>query len=327
MNVRNNLFFTLAFWGIAFNIFAQKPTPIPFAQSAFFPSDYTWNQDTLTLISWNVEHFTDPHDNPYINHTMEDSTRVTSEKIDLFVKALIAFNADVVLLQEFESAAFASALAKKHFEQLGYRFITGWENKDWYMNVVILSRVPIGVVEGYGNVYTATFYPNESGDTIYEVQSMLNDRMWNTALWPNEHTQLFITGVHLKAGRRPRDKAMRIGQLDFIKSRFHKMAIDFPDAPLILAGDLNCIHGSDEFKFVTAENGKATLRDYLPADAFSHPSDHPQYRLDYILLNDAGSKRTGPTPIQVLQPLSPKEMRVVSDHLPLQLRIFVGEKR
>jgi endonuclease/exonuclease/phosphatase family metal-dependent hydrolase len=308
-----------------FGLYAQT-TPIPFQRGAYFPKDYAWNKDTLTLVSWNVEHFTDTFDNPYINHRMEDSTRVSDEKMQLFVEALLKFDADVVLLQEFESAAFGNALAKQALESLGYKFVTAWESKDWYMNVVMLSRVPIGVVEGYGNVHTSAFYPNDSGDTIYEVQSLLNDRMWNTALWPNAHHQIFITGVHLKAGRRPRDKAMRLGQLDFLMGRFFELTNGDTTATLLLAGDLNSYPDSEEIAFITSDKQPVVLSDPLSPNEFSHPADAPRQRLDYILMNPVGISRSAKeAPVRILKPYGPAEMRKISDHLPLQLKIFVGQ--
>jgi hypothetical protein len=68
----------------------------PFIAGTVLP--YTESlEDSIVIVSWNVEHFTDYNDNPYINHRFEDSSIVSQEKLHLFSKALEKLDADVVI--------------------------------------------------------------------------------------------------------------------------------------------------------------------------------------------------------------------------------------
>jgi len=118
----------------------DAPLPTPTAGMAL-PPDYDYpNDDTIQVVTWNLEHFVDAHKNPYIeadrenepSPNMEDCTRWTT-------RALRHLSADLVVLQEAEGETFLQTLAEERLDDLGYRFATSVESPSWY------TRVPRGI--------------------------------------------------------------------------------------------------------------------------------------------------------------------------------------
>ena len=67
------------------------------------------------------------------------------------------------------------------------------------MNVVIMSKVPLGTFYSYGSLYTPV--PGIKNKEGYEeAQINLNTRLWSIDVLPNANYDFNLTGVHLKAG-------------------------------------------------------------------------------------------------------------------------------
>ncbi|MCH8554395.1 MAG: endonuclease/exonuclease/phosphatase family protein [Schleiferiaceae bacterium] len=278
--------------------------------------------DSIVIVSWNVEHFTDYNDNPYINHRFEDSSMVSQEKLLLFAQALERLDADVVILQEFESLAFAKYLSEKYFSALGYRFFSSSESPDWYMNIVIMSRIPLGVSHGYGSVYTTSTYWRDSSWTDY-TQAHLNNRIHTTSLFPTPDFEIILTGVHLKAGRYARDTAVRMSQIDMVRGHHEKLIANNKKAGILWVGDFNAPPLSKEIALAKKGKKRTRLIDGIAPDVCSHPADAPRWRLDYMLYNKEIAKRKNLSDSSVEVPLPNEQMRVISDHLPLRLQLYV----
>ena len=282
------------------------------------PTDYRSPVgDTLTVLSWNVEHFVDPYDNPYIRNGREDRPyEKVYTRAQLLAQALRVARADVVVLQEFESGSYAQRLADSLFPELGYRFFAAAESPDWYMNVVVMSRVPLGVIYSYKAVYTtvASAGPHGPGET----QNQINTRMMAVEVVPNDHYRFVLTGLHLKAGVKPRDEATRLGQVEFLRGQWGRLLREDRRANLLVAGDLNATPGSPVLAAVLAENEKQHFVDPLAGkDVFSHPSDHPNRRIDHLLPNQNMFREMVPGSLGPRPLLSVAEMRLLSDHLPV----------
>jgi len=296
----------------------DTPTNLPdFAQQATaLPIDYAYpDHDTLTVLSWNVEHFVDAWDNPYINHPREDSSlRMEGREEELLV-ALRQAKADVVVLQEFESKSFAMRLAEK-VPELGYRWFAGNESPNWYMNVVVMSRLPLGNIRGYGNVTTPLInWEDEEGNP--ETQNHLNTRMITVEILARPGKTVYLTGVHLKAGRGPRNEAMRLGQVEYLKSQMARIQESDPDGLQLLVGDFNCTPSSMEFKALLEPDNSYTLIDPWAADStvYSHPADEPRWRIDHMLANPAMTERmVAPTEYRYF--FDTVRQRALADHLP-----------
>ncbi|MEM6299792.1 MAG: endonuclease/exonuclease/phosphatase family protein, partial [Bacteroidota bacterium] len=90
--------------------------------------------DTLRVLSWNVEHFVDDHDNPYTRNKREDTSEKMDGRVSLLLEALRKADADIVVLQEFEHVQFLKQLADDSLSDMGYKFFADHESVNWYMN-------------------------------------------------------------------------------------------------------------------------------------------------------------------------------------------------
>lgn len=283
------------------------------------PAGYTYpSVDSFTVLSWNVEHFVDAYDDPYIDHPREDEpSPETTRKVEYLTAALRQANADVVVLQEFESSKYLQKLAAEQLAGMGYAFFASAPSDTWYMNVVVMSKYPLGILYAYGNVTTPVVdYTNEEG--LSETQNNLNTRMWSLEVFPAEDYAFVLTGLHLKAGRSERDRAMRLGQIDFLKYQFERFLSLNPAQNLLVVGDLNSVPGSAEITSLLGNPANPwALYDPLPADLLTHPSDAPSRRLDHVLFNANMRNEYRPGSARVPDVLDAERRRGLSDHLPL----------
>lgn len=297
-------------------------------QAQVLPSGYVYSKDeNFKILSWNVEHFVDEHDDPYIDASRENEPRPDlNEKVSYLVEALKEENADVVVLQEFESTKFLRQLADEHLQGMGYDFFASAPSDNWYMNVVVMSKFPLGVLYAYGNVTTPVVdYTTEDGLT--ETQSKLNTRMWSLEVFPAKDYNFILTGLHLKAGRGERNEAMRLGQIQFLKHQFERFLKMDASQNLLIAGDLNSTLGSKEIESLKQGTTEAnTFYDPLPEDVLTHSVEDPSRRLDYVLYNGNMQNEYLQSSAQIPDLLDQEKMKVLSDHLPLVISFKKTDK-
>ena len=157
----------------------------PYKSAMVTPVDYEYtDQETFSIISWNVEHFVDSHDDPYINNRREDSGNDSmGNRLSYLVDSLKQADADIVVLQEFESAKFLRDIAEKHLPDMGYMYFADAPSHTWYMNVVVMSRFPMGVMYSYGNVTTPVLnWKDEQVNA--ESLNRFNTRSWSIGVYP-----------------------------------------------------------------------------------------------------------------------------------------------
>ncbi len=290
-----------------------------------FPVDYQpFTKDTLTVLSWNAEHFVDVHNNPYINNRTEDQpdTAKIEKRVSFMADVIKQSNADIVVLQEFESQNFAFDIIQKRLASSGFRYVAGSESPDWYMNVVIMSKVPVGMVYSYGNIFSEVpGFKDSLGRQ--ETQRHINTRMVTAEIWVNPNYSFMLTGVHLKAGRSDRDVAMRLGQIDLLLSQHRRFLKEDRKTRMLLTGDYNMIPGSAEMARITS-NGKPSIIDPITdTTVYSHPAGNPNRRLDHILMNKAMQKSLVQGSVGPYKPFDPETMRAQSDHLPMIAKFLV----
>ncbi|MCR1025666.1 endonuclease/exonuclease/phosphatase family protein [Cellulophaga baltica] len=289
------------------------------------PSNYTYPQKkSFKVLSWNVEHFVDSFDDPYIDSKRENiPDSLMGNKIADLVTALKKTNADVVVLQEFESAKFLRSIADENLQNMGYKYFADVPSHGWYMNVVIMSKFPLGVIYGYGNVTTPLLgYKNKDG--LPETQNTLNTRMWSIEVYPAPNYNFLLTGVHLKAGRGERNIAMRKGQINFLKQQFNRFLKEDKNKNMLVVGDFNSLLGSEEINLFTNEKrNREKFIDPLPQTIMTHTSDDPKRRLDYILINTNMYKEYKENSAEVPQLFTPQKMREISDHLPVTTTFII----
>lgn len=290
------------------------------------PVGFDYNPEEIKILSWNVEHFIDQYDNPYVNNRREDVGDRMAGREALLVKAIRASDADIVVLQEFESAQYLSRLAKEHLPDLGYLFFADAESYSWYMNVVIMSKVPLGTIYSYGALYTPVpGIVDEEG--VEETQININTRMWSIDVFPNQHYDFVLTGVHLKAGRGERNAQMRLGQINFLKTQFKRFVREDRKANLLMLGDFNCMPDSKEFKAILAgRKGNRFVDPLAGKNIFSHPSDQPTRRIDHILANQNMISELMAGSVKIEDLLTREEMIKLSDHMPVMATFRASDK-
>ncbi|MDZ7690195.1 MAG: endonuclease/exonuclease/phosphatase family protein [Balneolaceae bacterium] len=80
--------------------------------------------DTIRVATWNVQHFVDSYNNPYIENEREDlPPPQMSKRRELLAAAIEQLDADIVVLQEFESDSYLQRMAENYFPEMGSRFL------------------------------------------------------------------------------------------------------------------------------------------------------------------------------------------------------------
>ncbi len=282
--------------------------------------------DTLKILSWNVEHFIDEHDNPYTNNKREDSGDKMEGRVALLAEALRKADADIVVLQEFEHVQFLKQIADDLLSDMGYQFFSDHESPNWYMNVVVMSRVPLGINYGYGAVTTPlTYIDKDTGEEKYETQNRLNTRLWSIDVLVNDNYSFLLTGVHLKAGRGSRNSATRMGQITFLKGQFERFLNENPNKNILVVGDFNATPDSEEMQFMRNGNSKAKFVDNLSDDVFSHPADAPKWRIDHILPNQNMQAELVKNSLEVKYFFDKETQNKLADHLPLVAKFLTAD--
>ncbi len=296
----------------------------PFNAAAVFPKKHQFDTgDTLRIMTYNVEHLVDHFDDPYVNNRIENAAQIDTAKLRLLAEVLRLAAADVVVFQEAESANAVEALRDSFFADLGYSYISDARSRDWYQNVVILSKLPLGKISAYGNVHTPVVF-EEEGEAKYQSQNYINTRMWTCELLVNENYGLYLSGAHLKAGGGNRNRAMRLGQIDYLKTEMARILSAEPQADLILLGDLNSFRDGPEIaRLLSSEPVGLAFNDPLAPELNTHPADKPSRRLDYILYNANLSNQVWEGSTQVFKPFEAIKMRAVSDHLPVIMDLII----
>lgn len=291
-----------------------------YSHAAAIPAWYdSGTVDTLTVVTWNIEHFVDEFDNPYIDNNRENNPPDMEQRKQLLAEALRILDADIVVFQELESDSYLQALAENRFPELGYQVFAAHESPDWYMNVVLMSRVPLGVFHSFGHVNTPiTGQKDEEGRPA--SQTFINNRMWTADILVNPGYRITLTGLHLKAGRGERNEAWRMGQIDLLREYLATLMRIDSDRNMLVLGDLNTVPGSREFKRLLGDEPPLFFDPLEGSGQFSHPSDSLYWRIDHILPNRQMEPEIVPGSVQVIEPLDREKMIRISDHLPLIAR-------
>jgi len=302
------------------------------------PPDYTYpDRDTVRVATWNVEHFVDSHDDPYVDSDRENDPGATMDgRAEQFADALRQMNADVVVLQEVESEAFVQTVLDERLPDAGYEFTAAVHSPTWYMNVVVVSRFPLGVLDSYADV-TTPIVGIRTDDGKQAAQSLTNHRVLTLDVYVTPDYTLTITGAHLKAGRGARNTGWRVGQIELLHREYAARLAQSPEANLLVAGDLNALADSPELRLLLNDDARPAPDSLLqnpdvgPVDAwtarfvdpmadqetFTHPSDAPERQLDYLLVGEHLRPELVEGSARVARPLAPDVMAATSDHLPV----------
>ncbi|MFT5283407.1 MAG: endonuclease/exonuclease/phosphatase family metal-dependent hydrolase [Kangiellaceae bacterium] len=290
------------------------------------PANYEYtNQDSIKIISWNVEHFVDQHDDPYVSNRREDDPQHMGNKRADLVIALKQANADIVVLQEFESAKLLREIADTDLADMGYQFFADAPSHTWYMNVVIMSKVPLGVMYNFGNLHTPLVnWVGEDGKPA--TQSRLNTRTWAIEVYPSEDYSFVLGAVHLKAGRGERDIAIRLGQINMLKAQFERFLNEDMNRNILLVGDFNALPKTQELNaLLSGTNAGNTFIDPLLDTDLTHPAIAPERRLDYAVMNYNMFAEMVPNSAKPVAYFEAKRQDDLADHLPVVIEFFLRD--
>lgn len=282
--------------------------------------------DTVRLATYNLEHFVDAFDSPYVSAQREDAPDPAdlARRHRLFVDALRALDADVLSLQEVEGEGLVRALVDSLAPELGYRFVASADDADWYMNVVVLSRLPLGPLTTFADAVTPIPGHTDAAGRP-DATDLANHRLVAVDVYARPSATLTVVAAHLKAGRSGRDEAWRTGQAGLLHAWLGQRFADPDAADVVLAGDLNAIPGSPSFAaLLNADGALGPVRFSDPlslASAFTHPADRPQRRLDHILVSEGAEPDVVTGSASVVRPVPEPER--LSDHLPVVLDLVV----
>ncbi|MEO0858541.1 MAG: endonuclease/exonuclease/phosphatase family protein [Bacteroidota bacterium] len=302
------------------------------------PSDFAYPaHDTVRVATYNVENFIDAFDNPYIDNDREDAPDpdAVAEKGRLFAEAVRALDADVLSIQEVESEQQLKLLADALFPEMGYRFFASTESPNWYQNVVVMSRLPLGPLTSFADVWTP-IEGQTNDDGTPASTSLVNHRLFSVEVRAREDYTFTLVAAHMKAGRGERNEGWRLGQIDLLNAHLASLS---PEANVIVAGDLNLLPDSREYARLTATptmdtlavrplplvDPLATRRARTPALTYTHPSDDPTRQLDYLLVSGTMRRELVPNSTQVAFPLATETLPTLSDHLPVIATIIARE--
>jgi len=287
--------------------------------------------DTVKVLSWNVEHFVDDFDNPYIQNRRENEpSEELKKRRTLLAEAIKRADADIVILQEIESQSFVQQFAETYLSEMGYQAFVAAESPDWYMNVVAMSRIPLGMTYSYANAHTS--YQEESDDDSTKmeekIQNFTNNRMWSVDVLVNPEYSFTLTAVHLKAGRGERNASWRTGQMSLLRSFLAQMLQINPQRNFLIAGDFNATPESEEIQYLLGnESDRLSFIDPLAGtNIHSHPSDSTFWRIDHILPDKNMFPEVVNGQTQVIKPMAGDTMAQISDHLPLMVKIVAEDQ-
>lgn len=282
-------------------------------------------KDTISVLIWNMYHFVDDYDNPYISHERESNPDENlPERRQKLAEALKILDADIIVFQEVESAQYIKAYADEYIPELGYEVVNARESFDFYMSVVVLSRIPVGNLTSYATITTDIVGFTGDDDDI-DRQSFTNNRMWTAEILVNDDYYFYLTGVHLKARGGEHNIGWRIGQINYMRSQYERYLHSDPNARILIAGDLNFQSDAREMDVLLGKGSDIVFIDPVPDPQLliTHPADAPRRQLDHIIPNDKMAADMIAESVFVPEIFDSETMRLISDHLPVIARFVV----
>lgn len=305
----------------------EQPVPASYQSALTWPAWYDYSAtDTVTILSYNLEHFVDDYDNPYIDHPRENNPEGMEERRQLLAELLRNVDADILVFQEFESKSYMMALLEEYVPELGYMVYGGSESPDWYMNVVVASRIPLGIFYSYSTANTPIVGLSDADGTP-SSQTFTNNRMWSVDVMVSPDYEFTLTGVHLKAGRGERNENWRHGQMELLRRHYEQMLFLNPERNILAVGDFNATPDSWELaRFLGEGTGVEFIDPLAGTEIYSHSTSNPRWRIDHILPNIFMLPEIVEGSIQMASPLTDEEMIKLSDHYPMVVKIIPTDR-
>lgn len=290
---------------------------------------------TFRIATWNVGVFVDEFDDPYIESELDDGTTqwvprgrdargLDSERLGAFAEGVRALEADVLILQGFESPIYLRELAEELFPNTGYRYFTSSKSLDTDRNTVLASRVPLGVFYSYRDVTTPIdgFIEEDGFTPSYQRQD--NSQLWAVDVFVNKDYEFTLFGARLREGDGPRNQGIRAGQVDLIQAQASRFLRERRRANIIVAGDLGARPGSDEVQRLRGATGGVAFFDLLQTS--DDPTTSPLHR-QYLMPNRNMVREYVPESVRIGPGLPPETWERVSPHQPVVAEFLANDTR
>jgi endonuclease/exonuclease/phosphatase family metal-dependent hydrolase len=257
----------------------------------------------LRVATWNVQNLFDEQDreaSPGQGDTVLAPAKVEA-KLARLGAVLAAIDADVAVLQEVENLALLERLAAgPPLAGRGYRayLLDGGDPRG--IDVALLARVPVERYVTHGSDREANGAPLWSRDLV-EAHMRAGGR------------RVILFGAHLVSRIDPAKAPRRERQARRTREIVDGAAARWPDAVVVVAGDLNDDPGSVALAPLLADRTWLDLASRLPPDrSWTWSSRGRTARLDYLLVH-----RRSEAAVARVQVWDGAELRRASDHRPL----------
>lgn len=274
--------------------------------------------ETFKVLAWNLEHFVDPFNDPYIDATAEDRASTKKDEVMMrLIEVLKEENADIMVFTEVESDRAIKLMLDTFWENSGHRYFASVPSLEWYQNVVITSRYPIGAI--------TSFREKEMYNPVLGTwENKYNSRLLMAEVQIDSNYKTLVTALHLKAGSDPEDPVWRKEQIRMIDEHFARESTFDPDVNVVVTGDMNFEPDTDEYQMML-DGGGFTLED--PFAPLGHPATHPSHspsrQIDHVFV----SKSMMPEYVEGSARVLNGEMYdTISDHLPVVAEFYAENK-
>lgn len=266
---------------------------------------------TFKVMCWNVENFTDPFDDPYIEN---DSENIGASKRETVLRdmalAIHLADPDVIAFQEIEGDRATKFFLDQYLPDHEYKYFAGAASLDWSQNNVVASKFPLGPITSFREV---EMYNEVLGTT----ENKYNPRLMSVELRPSADDRILLVNLHLKAGRDAEDPVWRGHQIDIIHEHLGTMTRANPELPIIVLGDMNFEPDMPEYAKLLNSGPVQLIDPFAGTGTVTHSSRTPNRQIDFIFFNDAMGERYLPDSASVALPISLDRMGQISDHLPV----------
>lgn len=268
--------------------------------------------EPFKVLSWNMEHFVDPYDDPYVDNLIEDSGGFKSEAhLELIAQAIRLMDADVMAFQEIEGDRMLKLFLDTWLPDHDYQYFACVPAVEWYQNVAVASRFPIGEIISLREM---EMHNPVDGRT----ENRYNNRLLFVEIMPTEDYSFFMANLHLKAGQSgAADIKWRSLQVDLVQEVLQRRKLIDPEANLLVLGDMNFRTDSAEYDHLI-NGGPVKLHDLMERWNTEEidRDDVRASRIDHIFVNDNMRREYVEGSADLSQPLSFYHLVRVSDHFP-----------
>ena len=269
-------------------------------------------EQPVRLLSWNLEHFVDHFDDPYVHDPREDAGAAKPDAVlRLMARAIWKMDADVMAFQEIESDRAAKLFLDSYLPDHEYKYFACVPAMDWYQNVVVASRFPLGPMVSFREI--------EMENPIADfTTNMFNNRLLAVEVRPREDYSFYLVNVHLKAGQGEEDVLWRKMQIDVFRNFLDRKSALDPQRHAVVMGDMNFTPGTPEYDYMLT-GGTVAFHD--PFAKWGNPPSHsttgPSRQIDHIFFNEPMYGRYISGTTAVAKPLSIDQISTITDHLPV----------